>query len=65
MRLKRKCFWANTQPRDPSGGPVEVEKVIRFEMDDIGTKQMLASTQPGDHFGGPAEVKKVIRVETD
>jgi len=67
MRLERKSFFlASTLPGDPFGGPAEVEKVIRVEMDEIGANTFfLASTLPGDPFGGPAEDEKVIRVEMD
>jgi len=44
-------------PGDPFGGPVEVEKVIIVEMDEVGAKMFfLFSTIPGDHSGGSAEV---------
>jgi len=61
----KKFFLVSTILGDPFGGPAEVEKVFKVEMDDIGARRFWASTIPGDPFGGPAKAKKVIRVKMD
>jgi len=50
----------STQSDDPCGGPAEVEKVMRVEMDEIRAKKIFwANTQSGDPSGG----QKAITVE--
>jgi len=39
--IRLKNILASTIPGDPFGGPAEVEKVIRVEMDEIGAKKVF------------------------